>query len=227
MPSTKSICITGATHGLGRALVERFHESGWKVSGCGRTAESIAALQSSHPSGCFAVVDVTDPDAVEAFAQRVIAEQGPPDLLLNNAAIITPNAPLWEVNTTDFARLMQVNLGGVFHSIRSFIPSMIAARRGIVVNLSSGWGRSTSPEVAPYCASKWGIEGLTQALAQELPKGLAAVALNPGIIDTRMLRSCFGSGAGGFPNAEAWSRIACPFLQKLSPSHNGQALTVA
>jgi NAD(P)-dependent dehydrogenase (short-subunit alcohol dehydrogenase family) len=62
----------------------------------------------------------------------------------------------------------------------------------VIVNLSSGWGRSVSPEVAPYCATKWAIEGLTQAFAKELPEGLAAVALNPGVIDTDMLRLAFG-----------------------------------
>jgi NAD(P)-dependent dehydrogenase (short-subunit alcohol dehydrogenase family) len=92
--------------------------------------------------------------------------------------------------------------------------------------MSSGWGRSTAPEVAPYCASKWAIEGLTQALSQELPPGLAAVALNPGVIDTDMLRSCWGESAGSSPSPEAWARKAAPFLLSLTTEHNGQALTV-
>jgi len=95
----------------------------------------------------------------------------------------------------------------------------------VLVNFSSGWGRSTSPDVAPYCATKWAIEGLTQALAQELPAGLAAIPLNPGIIDTDMLRGCFGAGADGFPTAEKWAESAVPFLVKLGPSHNGRPLS--
>ena len=79
---------------------------------------------------------------------------------------------------------------------------------------------------APYCATKWGIEGLTAALASELPAGLAAVALNPGIIDTRMLRSSFGDAAGAYPKPEQWASAAVPFLATLGPRHNGQALTV-
>ena len=75
----------------------------------------------------------------------------------------------------------------------------------MIVNFSSGWGRSTSAEVAPYCATKWAIEGLSQALAQELPKGMACVALNPGIIDTEMLRSCFGESAASYPDAAEWA----------------------
>ena len=151
---------------------------------------------------------------------------GAPDLLVSNAAVINDNAPLWEVAVDDFSRVMDVNLKGVFHTIRAFVPAMVARKTGIIVNLSSGWGRSTSPDVAPYCASKWGIEGLTKSLAQDLPKGLAAVALNPGIIDTDMLRSTFGSGAGHYPSADKWSRAAAPFLMSLTSRHNGQSLTV-
>ena len=135
---------------------------------------------------------------VRAWAERVLAG-GPPDLLVNNAGVINANAPLWQVTEEDFARVIDVNVKGVVNVIRRFLPAMIARGEGVVVNFSSGWGRSTAAEVAPYCASKWAVEGLTQALAQELPEGLAAVALNPGIIDTDMLRSCFGDGAGSYP----------------------------
>ncbi|MBV9125505.1 MAG: SDR family NAD(P)-dependent oxidoreductase, partial [Planctomycetes bacterium] len=97
---------------------------------------------------------------------------------------------------------------------------------GVIVNFSSGWGRSTSAEVAPYCATKWAIEGLTKALAEELPPGMAAVPLNPGIIDTAMLRECFGADAAHYPRAEDWSRQAVPFLLRLGPGDNGKSLTV-
>jgi NAD(P)-dependent dehydrogenase (short-subunit alcohol dehydrogenase family) len=98
--------------------------------------------------------------------------------------------------------------------------------RGVIVNVSSGWGRETAAEVAPYCATKWAIEGLTGALAQELPPGLTAVALNPGIIATDMLRSCFGPAAANYPSPEEWSRWATPFLLQLGRKDNGRALTV-
>jgi NAD(P)-dependent dehydrogenase (short-subunit alcohol dehydrogenase family) len=119
-----------------------------------------------------------------------------------------------------------VNSKGAHGVLRAFLPAMIARGRGVVVNFSSGWGRSTSPEVAPYCATKWGVEGLTAALASELPAGLAAVALNPGIIDTRMLRSSFGAAASSYPKPERWAAAAVPFLASLGPAHNGKALTV-
>jgi NAD(P)-dependent dehydrogenase (short-subunit alcohol dehydrogenase family) len=103
---------------------------------------------------------------------------------------------------------------------------MIEAGHGVIVNFSSGWGRSTDADVAPYCATKWAIEGLTQSLAQELPEGLAAIPLNPGIIDTDMLRISFGGEAGNFPDADDWASIAVPFILKLGAKNNGQALTV-
>ena len=96
----------------------------------------------------------------------------------------------------------------------------------MIVNLSSGWGRSTSPQVAPYCASKYAVEGLTLALAQELPAGMAAVPLNPGVIDTDMLRQAWADDAGGYPKAEAWAKRAAPFLLGLGPKDNGRSLTV-
>ena len=84
----------------------------------------------------------------------------------------------------------------------------------------------TAPEVAPYCASKWAIEGLTRAMAQELPNGLAAIPLNPGIVDTDMLRSCFGGKASHYLSPEEWAKAAVPFLLKLGPRDNGKPLTV-
>ena len=87
------------------------------------------------------------------------------------------------------------------------------------------WGRSTSPEVAPYCATKYAVEGLTLALAQELPAGMCAVPLNPGIINTDMLQSCFGVEADNYPTPEKWAKNAVPFLLNLGPKDNGKSLT--
>lgn len=203
----------------------RFAEAGWTVWGCSRTATAVNELRSKlAPPHRFEAVDVADSAAVAAWGAELLKAGEAPDLLINNAAVINANAPLWEVPPDEFSTVIDVNLKGVHHVIRTFVPAMIARGRGIIVNLSSGWGRSTSPEVAPYCATKWGIEGLTSALAHELPQGMAAVALNPGIIDTDMLRSCFGADAGSYDGADAWSRRAVPFLLSLTPRHNGKSL---
>jgi NAD(P)-dependent dehydrogenase (short-subunit alcohol dehydrogenase family) len=223
----KSIVITGATRGLGRALVDRFTEAGHTVAGCGRSKDAIAALtEELGAPHHFAVVDVADDAAVRAWAGDVIAAMGPPDLLINNAGLVNQCAPLWKVPADEFSRVVDVNVKGAANVLRHFLPAMIGRGSGVVVNFSSGWGRSTSPEVAPYCATKWAIEGLTGALAQELPAGLAAVALNPGIIDTEMLRTCFGSSAGNYVKPEAWSRQAAPMLLALGSGDNGDSVTV-
>ncbi|RME93611.1 MAG: SDR family oxidoreductase [Verrucomicrobia bacterium] len=227
MSEQRRIVLTGVSRGLGRAMAREFAARGHVVAGCARNERRVEELarELGGPHQ-FAALDVTDDAAVARWAAEVIERMGPPDLLINNAALINRNAPLWEVPAEEFDRVIDVNLKGVANTIRHFLPAMIRAGRGVVVNFSSGWGRSTSPEVAPYCATKWGIEGLTQALAQELPRGLAAVPLNPGIIHTEMLESCFGAAAASYPDPATWARTAVPFLLGLGPRDNGRPLTV-
>jgi NAD(P)-dependent dehydrogenase (short-subunit alcohol dehydrogenase family) len=223
----KTILITGATRGCGRALAEEFIRLGHVVLGCGRSEKEVAQLQKLFPApNDFVVVDVASDEQVAAWARRVLQSRSAPDLLLNNAALINRNAPLWEISATEFSDVVDVNLKGVANVIRHFVPAMIKQGRGVIVNFSSGWGRSTDAEVAPYCATKWAIEGLTQSLAQELPPGLAAVPLNPGIINTDMLQSCFAGGANNYPTAEEWAKTAVPFLLKINVADNGEQLAV-
>lgn len=224
--AAKTIWLTGCTSGLGRALVDEFVAAGHTVAGCGRRGGRIERLQHDFPAPhFFAVADVASDDEAARFCREAHAAMGAPDLLVNNAAIMNTPAPLWEIPAVDFDRLTAININGTANMVRHAVPLMLARGNGIIVNLSSGWGRSTSPEVAPYCASKWAIEGLTQALAQELPPGLAAVALNPGVINTRMLQTCWGEHAHSHEDATSWAKRAAPFLLKLTPSQNGQALT--
>ncbi len=222
-----TILITGATRGCGREMVERFIEAGHTVVGCGRSPTHVATLakQFGAPHR-FDVVDVADDGQVAAWARSVMEADLVPDLLLNNAAVMNEPAPLWEITADEFDRLMKVNVCGVANVIRHFVPAMISQRRGVIVNFSSGWGRSTSPEVAPYCATKYAIEGLSLALAQELPRGMASIPLNPGIINTEMLQTCWAEGASRYPTPDHWSRVAVPFLLSLGAKDNGQSLSV-
>jgi len=222
------VLITGATRGLGRAMAEEFARLGHTVLGCGRSRERVDALrhQLSAPHA-FYEVDVTSDDEVKSWASLLLNSHGPPDLILNNAAIINRSAPLWEVSAREFSLVLDTNVKGAANIIRHFLPALLERKRGVIVNFSSGWGRSTAAEVAPYCASKWAIEGLTRSLGQELPAGMAAVALNPGIINTEMLQSCFGSAATRYPSPAQWAKIAVPFLLGLGAHDNGKALDVA
>ena len=223
----KIILITGVSRGLGRSMAEEFIRLGHTVIGCGRSEKSIADLRKQFPAPHdFASVDVSSDEQVASWAKRVLASHAAPDLLLNNAALINRNAPLWEVSAKEFSDVIDVNIKGVVNVIRHFVPAMVARRSGIIVNFSSGWGRSADAEVAPYCVTKWAIEGLTNSLSQEIPSGMAAVPLNPGIIDTDMLRSTFGGSSSSYPSAQQWVKTAAPFLLKITAKDNGRQMTV-
>ena len=226
MTTPKRILLTGAGRGLGLAMTEEFIARGHTVIACSQSPSNVEALSQRFGSPHrFDVVDVAKEVQVRDWAAMVLKEAGPPDLLLNNAAVVNRNAPLWEVPVEEFSQVVDVNIKGTFHVLKHFLPAMVARGSGVIVNFSSGWGRSTSPEVAPYCATKYAIEGLTLALAQELPKGMAAIPLNPGIINTDMLRSSFGGEATTYPTPAEWAMKAVPFLLKLGAKDNGQSLS--
>ena len=209
----RTIVITGITRGIGRGLVEEFDRLGHKIIGCGRSVDQVSELQNALGSDHhFSAVDVTDDALVADWASKMLQAHGAPDLLINNAAIINRNSPLIDVPVSEFDAVIDINIKGVANVSRHFVPAMIERNHGVIVNLSSGWGRSTSPDVAPYCATKWAIEGLSKAMADELPSGLACVPLSPGVVNTEMLQSCFGGGADTARKPDAFAKVAAPFL---------------
>ena len=224
MPET--IVLTGCTRGTGRALAEELIARGHRLIGCGRSKEAIAELKSAHPDHAFEALDITDIAAVGAWAEAAIGGAGAPDRIVNNAGTINRNAPLWQVPPAEIDMVLDVNIKGTINVIRAFLPAMLAEGHGVIVNFSSGWGRSADAEVAPYCASKWAIEGLSQSFAQELPAGFCSVALNPGIIDTAMLRSCLPEIADEAVKPKQWAEAAADLILDLGPSDNGAPQTV-
>ena len=206
-------------------MAVEFAKRGWNVAGGARDKAALSELKrqlgDSHFLHSF---DVTNPNQVNEFAKMVEDMAGPPELLINNAGVINKNAPLIEISPLEFNEVLRINLGGIHNMIRAFIPMMSKAKRGIIVNFSSYWGKTSAAEVGPYCASKWGVEGLTGSLAQELPNGLSAVAFNPGVIDTDMLRSCFGSAAASHEKPSSWAMHAVDKLESLSVKDNGSTV---
>src|SRR5438105_466671 len=155
----KRIVLSGVTRGLGRALVPLFTSAKHSVFGCGRTPSAVDELAKKYAAPHqFLALDVRDSAAVTAWANDILRTAGPPDLLIANAAIMHHPAPLWTIPAAAFDDIIDVNIKGVANLIRAFVPAMVARKHGVIVTLSSGWGRSTSPEVAPYCATKYAIE---------------------------------------------------------------------
>jgi NAD(P)-dependent dehydrogenase (short-subunit alcohol dehydrogenase family) len=207
-------------------MTEEFIRLGHVVLGCGRSEKKTAQLQKQFPApNNFAAVDVADDARVADWAKRILSSHEPPNLLLNNAALMNRPAPLWKISAPEFSSVIDVNIKAVANVIRHFVPAMVRRGSGVIVNFSSGWGRSTDAGVAPYCAMKWAIEGLTQSFAQELAPRMPAVALNPGIINTEMLRICWPSGAANYPSAEERAKTAVPFLLKINAGDNRKQLT--
>ena len=199
MSKSYHIVITGVSRGLGRELAIEFTGMGHTVVGCGRSEKDINLLkQDLGPAENYSVIDVSDGDSVNAWADDTVKLHGPPDFLLNNAAVINDNVPFWEVVQEEFDSIIDINIKGVANVTRAYLPSMLKVRRGVIINFSSGYGCSTAPGVAPYCCTKYAVEGLTQALADDLPSGMAAIPMSPGIINTAMLQRTFGSSADSY-----------------------------
>jgi NAD(P)-dependent dehydrogenase (short-subunit alcohol dehydrogenase family) len=199
-----NVVITGTTRGLGKALKAELERRGHTVRSCSRPQ-----------------VDVRDYASLARFAET------PCDLLIANAAVAIPGTRLWELDPEAFATLLDTNVKGVFHTLRAFLPGMVERRQGVAAVMSSDWGRSASALVSAYCASKWALEGMVRAVSRELPLGVAAVLVDPGNVNTEMLRLALGQDlAARYPSAEEWAVTAAPFFEGLGVEHNGRCLKI-
>lgn len=232
--SQRTVLITGVSKGLGRALALELAKRGHSVIGCSRSQDKLNSLNSdllsfdssSSDKHFLLPADVRSDSSVEEFARVVVQTKGVPDIIVNNAGTINKNSKIWEVPPDEFDAVYETNVKGTVNILRHFIPLMIPSKKGVIVNMSSGWGRSGAALVAPYCASKWAIEGLTRSVAKELPEGMAIVALNPGVINTDMLASCFGDSASLYQTPDAWALKAATMILNLTAADNGASLTV-
>ena len=223
----KRVVISGVSRGLGRAMAARFTQLGHSVAGCGRTALSDDLLaEIGLTAEQYTATDVCDVNSVQRWAEHLCTTSGPPDLLINNAGVINARKPLVELSPIESHKVIEVNVMGTLNLLHAFLPAMLARGKGVIVNMSSGWGRTVAEGVVPYCTSKWAIEGLSRALALEVPKGMAVVALNPGVIETDMLHICLPERTSYSPRPEEWARRAVDTLLGIGPSQNGHALTV-
>ncbi|KAK7261719.1 hypothetical protein RIF29_28037 [Crotalaria pallida] len=226
----RTVLITGVSKGIGRALAIELASLGHSVIGCCRSQDNNFISLQSHlppPTHLLLNADVKSNSSIEELARIVMEQKGVPDIIVNNAGTINKNNKIWEVPEEEFDSVIDTNLKGTANVLRHFIPMMISSSSGgIIVNMSSGWGRSGAALVAPYCASKWAVEGLTKSVAKELPEGMAVVALNPGVINTDMLASCFGTSAALYQSPQSWASKAATMILNLGAADNGASLTV-
>jgi NAD(P)-dependent dehydrogenase (short-subunit alcohol dehydrogenase family) len=167
----KITLVTGASRGIGKAIADAFQQAGARVIGVSRN------------EGC----DVSNEEHVEKLFKNIQQRHRTLHILVNNAGILTPRKPIVEVTAHEWDDTMAVNLRGVFLCTRAALRLMIRQRSGLIINLSSGVGRRAAPEWGPYAVSKWGLEGLTKVVAEEVkPHRIKVVAINPRPTRTHM-----------------------------------------
>jgi NAD(P)-dependent dehydrogenase (short-subunit alcohol dehydrogenase family) len=187
--------VTGAAQGLGRAIAAELAGRGVSVMLADLQEEAVhrAAEEIGAEGGTVvpSVVDVGDAEAVAGLAERALQRLGRIDLVVNNAGIVPRDAkPLWEADLSQWRRVVEVNLFGVLYGVRAFVPHLLAARRGHVVNIASLAGLGATPLSASYGISKHAVVALSEALRAELdmlghPIGVTVVC--PGFIRTPMV----------------------------------------
>jgi NAD(P)-dependent dehydrogenase (short-subunit alcohol dehydrogenase family) len=196
----KVVVITGAGSGIGRATAHAFARQGARVHVVdiheARAQEVASAVRQLDAPAHAHAVDVRDPDAVEALAEEVYRRHGRCDILVNNAGV-AHSALVQETSLEDWRRVIDTNLWGVIHGIHAFVPRMIdQGGRAHIVNTASVAGLVAMPAMAPYCASKFAVVGLSESLGAELSAhDIKVTAVCPGIIATDIIRAAHINGA--------------------------------
>lgn len=183
--------ITGAGRGIGAAIAHKLAELGAVAVVCGRTRalleNTAAAIRDGGGQAEALVCDVSDLRSVETFAAAVERKFACVDILVNNAGVGGFGGPLHELPPESWEQVLNTNLRGVYYCVRSFAPMMIRARRGHIINISSLAGKNALPNGAAYAASKWGLNGLSYSVAEELRGyNIRVSVICPGSVDTEL-----------------------------------------
>lgn len=189
--SSQTAVVTGAGRGIGAAIASRLAGLGATVLLCGRTRSHLQttadAIRKDGGRAEIMECDLTVLAAVERLASHVRERLQRVDILVNNAGIGGFGGPLYELSPEEWDRILNTNLRGVYYAIRAFAPMMIQARKGHIVNISSLAGKNALPNGAAYAASKWGLNGLTYSVAEELrTHNIRVSVVCPGSVDTSL-----------------------------------------
>jgi len=181
---SRRIVITAGAAGLGRAMAEAFCDAGDRVAVCDADAEAVASINADRPDIRAEVADVTDPAALGAFLAGVEADWGGADVVCSNAGVGGPAGRIEDIGFEDWRHCIAVNLDGAFLTCRWAAHVMRGQGHGLILLTSSISGLFGFPQRTPYVAAKWGIVGLTKALASELgPAGVRVNAICPGSVE--------------------------------------------
>ncbi|MFZ0686960.1 MAG: SDR family NAD(P)-dependent oxidoreductase [Terriglobales bacterium] len=181
--------ITGAGRGIGRAIAVTLAELGAHSVVCGRSREALeetaGAIRDGGGKSSAMQCDVSDVASVESLSRDVDAAFHRVDILVNNAGIFGAGGPLHQLAPEDWDRVLHTNLRGVYYCIKSFAEAMIAGGGGHIINISSLAGKNALPNGAAYAASKWGLQGLTYSVAEELrAHNIRVAVVCPGSVNT-------------------------------------------
>jgi NAD(P)-dependent dehydrogenase (short-subunit alcohol dehydrogenase family) len=187
----KTALITGAGRGLGRAAAVAMAKEGASVALLSRTKsdleETADMVREADGRAVILAADISDEKAVRKSAAETVSAFGGIDILLNNAAIVGPAAPIHEVDPDDWQRTMDINLNGVRQICQEIIPHMIEAGSGRIINVTSGLAQFAMPLFGAYSVSKAGVDHMTRIMALELgANDIQINGLDPGVMDTRM-----------------------------------------
>ena len=187
----KVAVVTGASRGIGRAIAALLASEGAAVAGCARRVSEghfVDDLDPAEPAPhLVAACDVRRREEVIRFRDLVLARLGAPDILVNNAGSVV-RASIETMSEEAWDDMLSANLTSTFLVIQAFLPALRGRGRGRIINMASIAGRRGTPLLGAYCAAKYGVVGLTQALAKELrPNSIAVNVICPGSVDTEML----------------------------------------
>jgi NAD(P)-dependent dehydrogenase (short-subunit alcohol dehydrogenase family) len=206
--SGKVALVTGAGTGIGRAAALGFAKAGASVVAVGRSQanidDTVRLIEDAGGRAISVRADVSREEEVEAALAKTVETFGRLDFAFNNAGVEQPATPVAEVTSDEWQRQITINLGGVFFSMKHQIPHMLKSGGGVIVNTGSGAAVKGFPGQAAYCASKFGIVGLSKAAALDYAaKGIRVNVVSPGMIDTPMMERFTGGTEEGRQGAIA------------------------
>jgi NAD(P)-dependent dehydrogenase (short-subunit alcohol dehydrogenase family) len=210
----KVAVITGAGSGLGQALAVQLHQAGAWLALCdvdpAGLDETLALLGSPSTRVSLHTVDVSDPEQMQRFTVGVLKHYGQADLLFNNAGITLTPTIFEQIPDERFRRMIEINMWGVYHGVRAFLPHLKTRPEAAIVNISSLAGLVGLYGYTPYAMSKFAVRGLSEALAMELAgTPVHVMVVHPGGVKTNIIRNAPDLSAAGRDSAhQAFTRAA-------------------